>query len=430
MENKIKIYRGSHQIGGCVAEISTKDHRIVIDFGANLPDSKADGAIDDETLVRAVFGDKPCDGVLFTHYHGDHIGLYKSIPKHIPLYIGPTAKRALEILTEKLDASPMTADKGLERIQGMRTYGPARKLTAFGDIQVTPFVVDHSALDAYMFLIEVGGKRILYTGDFRDHGIAGQNDTLRKTIDTYIGKVDILVTEGTMLSRIEEAKSNPIRTEEDLGRRAGELFRANRESVILVSSTNLDSIMEFYHALPAEMGFVCDAYQAKLILLAMEDKGRYYDWYKPEIVDGRPRTIYIANGMEGLGSEQNCEKANFSDLKYSGFTMLARENNSTFARIMKAFPDPLIIYSKWTGYLSGKHENPLIKSFIGNHRREILHTSGHAYPETIEKVIRLTDPEVIIPMHTECADEFSGIPIFAPYRDRVKVLQDGEEFAF
>lgn len=428
MENKITIYRGSHQIGGCAAEISTKDHRIVIDFGANLPDSEAEGAIDDETLVRTVFGGRPCDGVLFTHYHGDHIGLYKSIPKRIPLYIGPTAKKALEILTEKLDASPMTTDKGLGRIQGMRTYVPARKLAEFGDIQVTPFVVDHSALDAYMFLIEVGGKRILYTGDFRDHGIAGQNDTLRKTIDAYIGKVDILITEGTMLSRIEEARRNPIQTEEDLGRRAGELFRTNRESVILVSSTNLDSIMEFYHALPIQMGFVCDAYQAKLMLLAMKDKGRYYDRYKPEIVNGKPRTLHIVNGMEGLGLGQNCEEANFSKLKNCGFTMLARENNSTFARIMKAFPDPLIIYSKWTGYLSGKHENPLIKSFIGNHRKEILHTSGHAYAETIEKVIRLTNPEVIIPMHTECADEFSGIPIFAPYRDRVKVLQDGEGY--
>lgn len=430
MVNKVTIYRGSHQIGGCVAEISTKDHRIIIDFGANLPDSKVDGTIDDETLVNTVFGDRPCDGVLFTHYHGDHIGLYKSIPKHIPLYIGQTAKKALEILTEKLDASPMTTDRGLERIQGMRTYGPAKKLTEFGDIQVTPFVVDHSALDAYMFLIEVGGKRILYTGDFRDHGIVGQNDTLRKTIDAYIGKVDILVTEGTMLSRKEEAKRNPIQTEEDLGRRAGELFRANRESVILVSSTNLDSIMEFYHALPPQMGFVCDAYQAKLMLLAMEEKGKYYARYRPKIVDGKPRTIYIVNGMESLGLEQNCEKANFCKLKNSGFTMLARENKPRFANIMKKFPDPLIIYSKWTGYLSGKHENPLITSFIGNHRMEILHTSGHAYVETIEKVIRLTNPKVIIPMHTEYADEFSSIPLFAPYRDRVKVLQDGEEFAF
>lgn len=61
---------------------------------------------------------------------------------------------------------------------------------------------------------------------------------------------------------------------------------------------------------------------------------------------------------------------------------------------------------------------------------EILHTSGHAYAETIEKVIRLTNPKVIIPMHTECADTFGSIPAFAPYRDRVKVLKDREAYLF
>lgn len=90
----------------------------------------------------------------------------------------------------------------------------------------------------------------------------------------------------------------------------------------------------------------------------------------------------------------------------------------------------LIIYSKWSGYLEGEHANAKIQEFIGNHRMEKLHTSGHAYVETIEKLIRLTKPEVIIPMHTECADEFGRIGAFAPYRDKVRVLQDGEEFDF
>lgn len=104
MKNKITIYRGSHQIGGCVTEIETKNHRIVIDFGTNLPNSEADDVMTDEELLHTVFDGKPCDGVLLTHYHGDHIGMYKNIPKDIPLYIGSTAKKILEILTEKLDS--------------------------------------------------------------------------------------------------------------------------------------------------------------------------------------------------------------------------------------------------------------------------------------------------------------------------------------
>ncbi|MCH5267496.1 MAG: MBL fold metallo-hydrolase [Lachnospiraceae bacterium] len=430
MNHRITIYRGSHQIGGCVTEIKTKDHRIVIDFGSNLPDSKTDDVITDEELLHTVFNGKPCDGVLFTHYHGDHIGMYKKIPKGIPLYIGSTAKKILEILTEKLDSVPQISEKGLPRIQGMNVFSPGKEISEFGDIRVTPFVVDHSALDAYMFLIEIDGKKILFTGDFREHGIAGERNTLEKVINTYIGKVDILITEGTMLSRREEAKWNPIQTERDLGKRARALFLENKESVILVSSTNLDSIMEFYHALPWGMDFVCDAYQAKLMLVAMEDKGKYYPEYRPEMIHGKPRRLYIVGDMEGLGEEHNCYKADFDILKNKGFTMLAREKTPKFAKVMAKFPDPLIIYSKWSGYLEGKHANAEIQEFIGNHRMEKLHTSGHAYVETIEKLINLTKPKVIIPMHTECADEFGRIEAFAPYCDKVRVLQDGEEYFF
>ena len=428
MSNKITIYRGSHQIGGCATEVKTGEHRIIIDIGSNLPGSKSDNVMTDEELIDTVFDGRTCDGVLFTHYHGDHIGLYKKIPQDIPLYIGSTAKKILEILMEKLDSIPGTVEKGLPRIQNMNCYIPAQRIESFGDIVVTPFIVDHSALDAYMLLIETAGKKILFSGDFRDHGIIGEKNTLEKTIKKYIGEIDILITEGTMLSRIEEAKENPIHTEKDLGKRARQLFEENKHSVILVSSTNLDSIMEYYHALPWGMDFVCDAYQAKLILAAMEDKGNYYAKYKPEMIHGKARRLYIIGGMDGLGARQNCYEASPSILMNKGFTMLAREKKAIFADTMESMPDPLIIYSKWSGYLEGEHADPAIKKFIGNHRMEKLHTSGHAYVETIEKLIRLTNPKVIIPMHTECADRFSKIEAFASYKDRVKVLKDGEEY--
>lgn len=424
---KIKIYRGTHQIGGCATEISTEKHRIVIDFGTNLPDHCQKDTLSDEELLKAVFDHKVCDGVLFTHYHGDHVGLYKKIPKDIPLYIGPTAKKILEILIQKVDSVSETGEKGLSRVQNIRCYLSGRK-ELFGDIKITPFMTDHSALDSYMFLIEADGKKVLFTGDFREHGIIGENNTLEKMVQAYIGKINLLITEGTMLSRMGETQRNSIRTEAELGRRAEELFRANKESVILVSSTNLDSIMEFYHAVPWGMDFVCDAYQAKLILTAMADKGKYYPKYRPVLIHGKPRRFYIIGDLEGLGAKENCFKADFSILKKKGFTMLARENKMMFRECMEEFTDPLIIYSKWTGYLEGKHADPKIRDFIGKHRMEILHTSGHAYVETIEKLIHLTNPEIIIPMHTEYAEKFSRIPAFAPYQDRVRALCDGEEY--
>jgi len=73
--------------------------------------------------------------------------------------------------------------------------------------------VDHSAYDAYMFLIEAsdnskptGKKVILHTGDFRGHGRRGKRtlDIIRWYIHKNGRKVDVLVTEGTMMSRLKE----------------------------------------------------------------------------------------------------------------------------------------------------------------------------------------------------------------------------------
>lgn len=76
--SELTIYRGTRQIGGCCTEIACGGERILIDLGANLPDS--DAPIRDDTLVELVFDGRPAAAVLFTHIHGDHIGLYKRVP--------------------------------------------------------------------------------------------------------------------------------------------------------------------------------------------------------------------------------------------------------------------------------------------------------------------------------------------------------------
>lgn len=437
MGASLKIYRGTHQIGGCVTEIQANGHRIIIDFGANLPGNQPVNAMTDEELIEAVFpqgqnGNK-YDAVLFTHYHGDHYGLYKEVPDGIPMYMGKTAKKILTIITERLDR--IQEEKGLSKIQKMQAYPIGQWMECFGEIHVKPLVVDHSALDAYMFLIEIEGKKILFTGDFRDHGIASEHGTFEEMIKGYVGEIDVLITEGTMLSRIQEAKKNPIQTEKDLGKKAREYFEENHETVVLVSSTNLDSIMEFYHAVPWEKAFVCDAYQAKVMLAAIEDKQKYYPAYRLELIHGKPRNFYIVGDMEGLGPNEHCYPADFKILKEKGFVMLARPNRNPnqekgrFEKIIEKLDDPLILYSMWEGYLTEKHADLPVQRFVAGHRMKTLHTSGHAYVETIARLIEMTNPKTIIPMHTECADNFSKIPAFAPYSNRVRVLSDGEVFA-
>lgn len=146
---KIKIYRGTHQIGGCATEISTEKHRVIIDFGAKLSDSESGKGLTDEQLVEKVFQNgKPCEAVLFSHYHGDHIGLYRKIPEGIPLYLGKTAKKIMEQITERLDKLPDVTEKGLPRVQAVKPYYPAKPLL-FGDIGITPYAEAFGETEAF-----------------------------------------------------------------------------------------------------------------------------------------------------------------------------------------------------------------------------------------------------------------------------------------
>ena len=336
----------------------------------------------------------------------------------------------------------------LFRSERMQTYQAGRELGAFQNVRVLPLYVDHSAPDAYMFYIQAAGKKILFSGDFRDHGIVGEKDRLWRTLEKFVPRgIDLLITEGTMLSRRAEAAVNSVWTEEQLGQRAKELFRQHKYNFVLVSSTNLDSIMEFYHHTPEGMQFVCDTYQAEVMLTAMkgmEAKGNYPRYQ----CAARQPVIQVLNGnrqeermslLSQLGAALKkpvgVEPAGSSDLYHKGFVMLARKNAGLSANRKNVFEimrdkfypvDGQIIYSMWDGYLKPEHADQALINFIGGRPIEHLHTSGHAYVETIARLIETVDPKVIVPMHTERAEEFSSIQEFAPYKDRVRVLKDGE----
>ena len=160
---KIRIYRGTHQIGGCITEITTEKSRIIIDMGVSLPPSKSAAVIDGVTRHN---GSKRCDAVIFTHYHIDHVGLAGDILPEIPMYIGASAKEIL-LLQQRHKKSALAS-----AVERMNTYDSGTAFTA-GDIRITPIPTDHSAYDAYMLLIEGENQKILHTGDFRTHGIKG-----------------------------------------------------------------------------------------------------------------------------------------------------------------------------------------------------------------------------------------------------------------
>ena len=141
---KLCIHRGTHQIGGIAAEISTASTRILIDMGDEL--SLDPNFVSAPLNIPGVTdGNGYCDAVLFTHYHGDHTGQMLRIRPEIPLYAGALAK---DIMLQSAEHGGHKDDALSARMQTIQTFSPGEPFL-IGDIQITPFCIDHSAADSY-----------------------------------------------------------------------------------------------------------------------------------------------------------------------------------------------------------------------------------------------------------------------------------------
>ena len=90
---------------------------------------------------------------------------------------------------------------------------------------------------------------------------------------------------------------------------------------------------------------------------------------------------------------------------------------------------PVIIYSMWDGYLNPEHKayNKVWDEFLKIQEAKgievkHLHTSGHATSKMIADVIKAMNPkEEIIPMHTECPEEFMKLDIGEELKNKIRI---------
>ena len=376
---KLCIHRGTHQIGGIAAEISTASTRILIDMGDEL--SLDPNFVSAPLHIPGVTdANGRCDAVLFTHYHGDHTGQMLRIRPEIPLYAGALAKDIMRLSS----AHSWKKDEALcKRIETIRTFSAGVPFL-IGDIQITPFSIDHSAADSYLFLIEADGKRVLYTGDFRLHGVRGE--TMDKILDRRIGKVDVVVTEGTTISRSE----HEVVTEWDLQKRVKAYLQQYKYVFVLCATTNLDRIFALARAVPRGKYCICDDYQKMLVETVSKHWNGISSFYE----------------MPKLLSFKHHPPARFAEL---GGLMFVRAN-SKFEAIIRQY-DPaqsILLYSMWDGYRTKPDSNiPEFLSLTGTWAE--LHTSGHASPDDLRPVIEKADPEIVIPMHTDAPQKMQTL---------------------
>ena len=107
-----------------------------------------------------------------------------------PVYIGKLARSLIDATQVFIGKSRYALD-----FHDFKAWQPF----AIGGFTITPYLVDHSAADAYAFLIEAEGKRLFYSGDLRSHGRKGK--LFENLLKHPVRDIDALFLEGTMLHR-------------------------------------------------------------------------------------------------------------------------------------------------------------------------------------------------------------------------------------
>lgn len=429
---KIIVHRGAEEPGGTCIEVRTKKTRVLFDYGAPAPkiDPVSRRSVE-PSAKRAVLdlpglygaSSLPISAIIISHTHPDHYGalLVKPVDPGIKVFMTEIMEDVIRITAKMGEPKKLAANVEHFR-KGVRFV--------VGNIGVTPFLMDHSAAEAFAFMIETEGKRIIYTGDFRGHG--GKVAAFRQFLAADLGPVDVLITEGG-LAGVEKgpAEHEVMRALEGLAQgRDGALYvlcpgqnlelaanlaqlaRNTRRLLLVDGCTAL--LLERLRILARKQGVelrlpglhteylrVLDNNATKRVAELPEYAETYarmrlklMGW--DAVRHGLHRMIVPVRGGARLWADRQIK-----DLKGAGLVYSVREDFGEEAGLRETLE-----YFK----ARGAAELP-------------VETSGHAYFSDIRKLVENKRPAHILPLYTPHPEKFTQA-----FGKRVRLLKDKEEF--
>lgn len=216
MEKKTQItfYSGLDTVGGVVMELVYHDHRLIMEMGCayNPAFDLFDGSVNirnqylkdclwigDACPIHGLYdanriqktGLQPAKkdaktAVLITHLHLDHMKNMGLVSDDVDVYLSKKAQKIQEVLVE--------VGEGI--VTYRHHYFDISNPLIFGEIKVTPFVLNDDSYQDYSFYIETPDLKLHYTGDVFVYGVYQEN-LIKEARFLNEQQIDILVCEGT-----------------------------------------------------------------------------------------------------------------------------------------------------------------------------------------------------------------------------------------
>jgi ribonuclease J len=410
---RVCIHRGSKQIGGSCVEVECSEKRVLLDMGLPL-----DAEGNDKKYLPLIHGldgsDDSLLAILVSHPHLDHFGLLAHVSSKIPIIMGADVRRILKDASIFLPRNWPTPATGSNL--------KSEKAIEVGPFKITPFLMDHSAYDAYSFLIEASGKKLFYSGDFRMHG--RKSKLVERLISNPPSGIDVLLLEGSSLGRLENAGS--FRSESDIEKELISVFKETSGLVLVhASSQNIDRIVSIFRACKKTgRKLLIDLYTAVILEATGNKNLPQSDWPDIALFVPQSQRIQIKNNrwfdllkrhsknrifIEGLHEIANQSVMLFRPLHMGDLERAGCINGAAY------------IYSLWEGYWEEDSYYSL-RNWLNEHNisKRSIHTSGHASPSDLKLFVTALRPGKVVPIHTFMPERYSDL--FA----NVELHNDGE----
>ncbi len=396
---RARIHRGAHEIGGSCVELEHQGSRLVLDLGRPLT-----AGWDDEVPLPDIGGlatgdDPSLLGVILSHGHADHWGLVPQVHPDVPRYCGKATADILRAATfwglgVDLHETGHLAD---------------RTPLELGPFTITPFLVDHSAYDAYALRVEAGGDRLFYSGDIRAHGRKGA--LFERLLASPPRDIDTLLMEGTNVRPAGSEREKPVASESEVeAELVATLSGVTGLGVVLSSAQNVDRLVTAYRAAKrSDRLLVVDPYTADVARATgnpnIPTPGTAWPLVRVCITQRQRVKIKQAGEFE-RASDVKAVRVFAEDLAADpGKYLLYGAFSGEVSRLIRSgalTSVGVVVWSLWDGYLADPSGQRL-QATLSAAGLELVHrhTSGHASAADLGRLASAVNAVTIVPIHTE-----------------------------
>lgn len=420
---KIIVHRGAQEIGGNCIELQSGRYRILLDYGAPLNLADPEQAV---LAIPGLYGGSPDPvlAVIVSHTHQTHYGalVAKPLKPGVDIFMSETMEEVARINT-------LMPRDGRSLQRHIRHFRRGQKF-AVGPFAITPYLTDHNAAEAYALLVEAEGKKILYTGDYRDHG--GKAAAFRQLLAANTGPVDVLITEGT------QAGLDKGPTELEVMAQVEARVKGNNGALYVMCAgqdigllTSLD-----YLARNTRRYLVVDGYTALVLerarALALKQG---VDLKIPGLETEYLRVIRNAATQRVYQLTEYTETFRRMREKLFGWDWVRANLRKLIIPVRAGaelwageqihdFKNATLLYSAWEAYTDEPGQQAALDWFRARGLTEVpMPTTGHAYFSAIRKLAEAVKPRRIIPINTVEQEKFT-----AAFGSKVELPKNGEEF--